>query len=338
MAGLPADNHRLTPSLLARAARRAHMSSRLVREPLARVKDVLLPAVLLLQGDRACVLLGWSEDRSEALVVLPELGDAPIQVSRAALEADYLGTTVYVRPSQRFDARAPQVKAGRHGHWFWSVLAENHGLYRDVLLAARDAAIGNARDALGQIASALDALHLVPIKRLAYLTGQVGDSDAELLGLGDEVGTIEPGKSADLIAVAGDPLPTAVAGFAAPSETLRALWPAGEEQALSRLARFAVLVGALPADSKVTNDAQETVTPGQLRAEFEQLLAGRAPSTVIHHCGSGVSAIPNLLGMEVAGLGRSALYAGSWSEWCNTPGLPCAQSQVAPPAADTTRG
>jgi thiosulfate/3-mercaptopyruvate sulfurtransferase len=76
----------------------------------------------------------------------------------------------------------------------------------------------------------------------------------------------------------------------------------------------------------------------QLRAEFEQLLAGRAPSTVIHHCGSGVSAIPNLLGMEVAGLGRSALYAGSWSEWCNTPGLPCAQSQVAPTATDTPRG
>ncbi|RQO79574.1 type I secretion system permease/ATPase [Acidovorax sp. FJL06] len=136
MAGLPADNHRLTPGLFARAARRAHMSSRLVRAPLARVRDALLPAVLLLQGERACVLLGWSEGRSEALVVLPELGDAPIQVSRAALEADYLGTTVYVRPSQRFDARAPQVRAGRHGHWFWSVLKENHGLYRDVLLAA----------------------------------------------------------------------------------------------------------------------------------------------------------------------------------------------------------
>jgi len=72
----------------------------------------------------------------------------------------------------------------------------------------------------------------------------------------------------------------------------------------------------------------------QLRAEFEQLLAGRDPSTVVHHCGSGVSAIPNLLGMEVAGLGRSALYAGSWSEWCNTPGLPCAQSQVLPTPAD----
>ena len=136
MAGLPAEQHRLTPSLFARAARRAHMSSRLVREPLTRVKDVLLPAVLLLKGERACVLLGWSDGRGEAVVVFPELGDAPVQVSRGALEADYLGTTVYVRPGQRFDARAPEVKAGRHGHWFWSVLAENHGLYRDVLLAA----------------------------------------------------------------------------------------------------------------------------------------------------------------------------------------------------------
>ncbi|WP_137896780.1 sulfurtransferase [Ramlibacter sp. 2FC] len=64
---------------------------------------------------------------------------------------------------------------------------------------------------------------------------------------------------------------------------------------------------------------------GQLKAEFEALLAGRAPTTVVHHCGSGVSAIPNLLAMEVAGLGPTALYAGSWSEWCRAPGLPCAQ-------------
>ena len=63
----------------------------------------------------------------------------------------------------------------------------------------------------------------------------------------------------------------------------------------------------------------------QLKAEFEALLAGRDPATVVHHCGSGVSAIPNLLAMQIAGLGPTALYAGSWSEWCNTPGLPVAQ-------------
>ncbi len=63
----------------------------------------------------------------------------------------------------------------------------------------------------------------------------------------------------------------------------------------------------------------------QLRGEFEALLDGRDPSTVVHHCGSGVSAIPNLVAMELAGLGRAALFAGSWSEWCRDTSLPVAR-------------
>ncbi len=66
-------------------------------------------------------------------------------------------------------------------------------------------------------------------------------------------------------------------------------------------------------------------TPEELKSEFEALLVGCSADSVVHHCGSGISAIPNVLAMEVAGLGKTALYAGSWSEWCNTPGLPCAQ-------------
>ena len=60
----------------------------------------------------------------------------------------------------------------------------------------------------------------------------------------------------------------------------------------------------------------------QLRAEFEALLAGRDPASVVHQCGSGVSALPNLLAMQVAGLAPGALYAGSWSEWCGDPARP----------------
>jgi thiosulfate/3-mercaptopyruvate sulfurtransferase len=63
----------------------------------------------------------------------------------------------------------------------------------------------------------------------------------------------------------------------------------------------------------------------ELRAEFDTLLGGRKPDSVVHHCGSGVSALPNLIAMEIAGLGRSSLYAGSWSDWCSDPARPVAQ-------------
>jgi thiosulfate/3-mercaptopyruvate sulfurtransferase len=62
-----------------------------------------------------------------------------------------------------------------------------------------------------------------------------------------------------------------------------------------------------------------------LRAEFAALLGQRDAATVVHHCGSGVSAVPNILAMEIAGLGRTALFAGSWSEWCSDPARPVAQ-------------
>ena len=63
----------------------------------------------------------------------------------------------------------------------------------------------------------------------------------------------------------------------------------------------------------------------ELRSEWQKLLGSRGVETVVHHCGSGVTAVPNLLAMELAGYGPTALYAGSWSEWCRTPGLPFAK-------------
>ena len=84
--------------------------------------------------------------------------------------------------------------------------------------------------------------------------------------------------------------------------------------------------GALnrPFNSNVTSDGLMKPV-ALLRAEFDALLSLQHARTVVHHCGSGISAIPNILAMEVAGFKRTALYAGSWSEWCTTPGLPCAK-------------
>ena len=61
----------------------------------------------------------------------------------------------------------------------------------------------------------------------------------------------------------------------------------------------------------------------ELRVAFEAMSS--APADVIHQCGSGVTACVNLLAMEHAGLKGSALYPGSWSEWCSDPARPVAR-------------
>ena len=65
-------------------------------------------------------------------------------------------------------------------------------------------------------------------------------------------------------------------------------------------------------------------TAATLKQEFSELLSGKPPSQVINQCGSGVTACHNLLALEIAGLGGSKLYPGSWSEWCADPARPVA--------------
>ncbi|MFT3858347.1 MAG: sulfurtransferase [Aquabacterium sp.] len=62
-----------------------------------------------------------------------------------------------------------------------------------------------------------------------------------------------------------------------------------------------------------------------LREEFLTLLDGADIGSVVHQCGSGVTACHNLLAMAHAGLPDTRLYPGSWSEWCADPARPVAR-------------
>ena len=71
------------------------------------------------------------------------------------------------------------------------------------------------------------------------------------------------------------------------------------------------------------------LSPAELRAAFEAILGGLPPQRAIHVCGSGVTACHNLLAMEIAGLGGSRIYPGSWSEWITDPRHPIAVGEAA---------
>ncbi len=136
VAGLPLDKGLLTPSLFARAASRAGLSAKVTRRPLERIDAVLLPAVLLLANEEACVLLGWDEAGDNARVLYPETGQGTVLLTREELASRYTGIAIFARPHFRFDSRTPQVGEVKLRHWFWGTLADQWPVYRDVLGAA----------------------------------------------------------------------------------------------------------------------------------------------------------------------------------------------------------
>jgi len=70
------------------------------------------------------------------------------------------------------------------------------------------------------------------------------------------------------------------------------------------------------------NSRGQFKSPEQLRAEFGILLDDIDTGKVVHYCGSGVTACHNAFAMELAGLGTSRIYPGSWSEWIRDPSRP----------------
>lgn len=76
-----------------------------------------------------------------------------------------------------------------------------------------------------------------------------------------------------------------------------------------------------PFDQNLAKDGR-FLDPETLSAQFERLLGGIDVRNVVQSCGSGVTACHNLFAMELAGMGASRLYPGSWSEWVSDPGRP----------------
>lgn len=136
LSGLPLENDILVPSCFERAAAKAGMTSRITRAPLGKLNTALLPLVLVLSENRACVLLSMDRQNGVARVLFPELGDGETTIELSRLETLYSGYAFYVKPLFRFDERAPSYNRKRSSSWFWSSISENRPIYRDVITAS----------------------------------------------------------------------------------------------------------------------------------------------------------------------------------------------------------
>lgn len=134
VAGLPLVDGKLTPQLFVRAAKRVGLSARVVQKPLTEINDLLLPVVLILEDNHACILLKRHPE-NQLEVLYPETGDGAAKVSADQLEALYSGYAILATPEHDFGQQGRQ-KLTSGGHWFWGTMSMSWRIYRDVLLAS----------------------------------------------------------------------------------------------------------------------------------------------------------------------------------------------------------
>lgn len=135
-AGLPLVHDRLTVELFSRAAERAGLVSRLVKRSLKEMTGLELPATLLLQGGRACLLVAIDQAQQRVTVLLPETGLGETHLGLDEMEQLYSGHAFFTRPRFRKDKQLDYQSRPDQKDWFWGTIRSSWRTYRDVLLAS----------------------------------------------------------------------------------------------------------------------------------------------------------------------------------------------------------
>lgn len=147
-AGVPLEGV-LTPDGAIRVMREAGYNAGLLRKGIDDINGLLLPAVLLLGGGDACVLVRRLDDPATVAagacryeVVFPGPEAAAVPATTAELEPEYSGFMLAVSPlesAQGPRAESPLLKMGDQGlssHWLWGTLKRFTPYYRASMLAA----------------------------------------------------------------------------------------------------------------------------------------------------------------------------------------------------------
>ncbi|MCG6200677.1 type I secretion system permease/ATPase [Psychromonas antarctica] len=134
-AGLPLTSSNLSPELLPQAAERAGLSAKLSRKSLNNLPTMLLPCILLLKDQKACILQELDIKANKAVVSLPETGGEE-QLTIEGLESVYVGYLFLIKQKYHGDRDFDVHLGGTKKHWLWASIRQSAPVYRDVIIAS----------------------------------------------------------------------------------------------------------------------------------------------------------------------------------------------------------
>lgn len=132
VSGLPTTLDAFSPDLLVRSAKRAGIKARLQNVEISELPSNALPVIALLDGDKSVVVEAINADGG-AIIYDPQSGAESRAINLSDLQELSSGFVLLARPKFRLSASQLGGIGMQSEHWFWSVMLEHRGLYRDVI-------------------------------------------------------------------------------------------------------------------------------------------------------------------------------------------------------------
>lgn len=136
IADLPLPDGQLTPFLLPRAAEKAGLEAKEEKLAVEKLPPMLLPAILLLKGNSACVVVSIDHEKQQLAVLSPQFDSEERWLSFSEFNDSYTGHLFLLKKRFRYDERSPELLKPTQGHWFWGTLWLSRNIYRDVFIAS----------------------------------------------------------------------------------------------------------------------------------------------------------------------------------------------------------
>lgn len=135
-AGLPLEDNQLTPHIFIRAAERAGLASEIFKRPLKKIHNLILPAVLLLKDNQACIL-NYIYDDETVDIIFPEKSEDIVHMPMSEILEVYTNQMILVHPIFKFEKHTeitPETLGS--GSWFWNTLWHYRYTYLQVVIGA----------------------------------------------------------------------------------------------------------------------------------------------------------------------------------------------------------
>lgn len=135
--GLAIHGSVMTPTMFIKSAKRAGLVAKPVKREVERIENKSLPAIALLNTNKACVVLNVDLQKNQITVIIPDVSLGEITISLEEFKKDYSSNLLIIKPIYNFENRVDKdVKVYEAKRWFYSTMKKNLKIYYLVVLAA----------------------------------------------------------------------------------------------------------------------------------------------------------------------------------------------------------